>query len=413
MTATPAPAQQPKKLEARIREACRVRHYSLATEKAYVGWYKRFVRFHGLKHPATLGGDCVERWLSHLATDGEVSASTQRQALSAVLFLYRDVLGMDLPWMPNIVRAKQPQRLPTVLTQHDVQRLLAALPRNAAGLIIVLLYGTGMRLTEALRLRVKDLDFTNRAITIRGGKGDKDRTTMLPAALVPALQHQLEARRAQHAVDLARGMVDVELPHALAKKYPNAPREWAWQWLFATADYNRCPRTGAVRRHHIHPKTVQRVMRATVQHIGLDQPCTPHTLRHCFATHLLQARTDIRTVQTLLGHSDVSTTMIYTHTAGMGATASLSPLDLLAAPTGHQAVPGLHAGRQVLPAQAGIPQRHVQLAPAHDAGNLHVAEQPPARRIPALEPAARGLVPKVVFSHGRHVGVAEQAGEPG
>jgi integron integrase len=375
-TKATGPAAKPARLEDRIREACRVRHYSISTEKIYVAWYKRFVRWAGLKHPATLGGDVVERWLSHLATDGEVSASTQRQALSAILFLYQQVLGLKLPWMDGITRAKQPHRLPCVLSQVEVQRLLAALPETSAGLLLALLYGTGMRVSEGLRLRVKDIDFAGRSITIREGKGDKDRVTMLPASLATALQQQLAERHRMHSVDLARGMVDVELPHALGKKYPNACREWAWQWVFATDDYNTCHRTGAVRRHHIHPKTIQRTMKAAVQQARIHKPATPHTLRHSFATHLMQAGQDIRTVQVLLGHSDVSTTMIYTHTAGLGASGTISPLDQLSG-----AAPVLlpQPGRQILAAQAGVPQRHRQVRPAHDARHFHVAEYPSAR----------------------------------
>lgn len=319
---------QPK-LEQRIRDACRVKHYSLSTEKVYVAWYKRFVRWAGLKHPATLGGDAVERWLSHLATDLEVSASTQRQALSAILFLYQQVLGMDLPWLANVTRAKQSQRLPCVLTQPEVARLLAVLPDSAAGLVLRLCYGGGLRLSEGLRLRVKDVDLDRRILTIRDGKGGKDRTTCMPSSLVPVLQRQLAARRKLHDVDLARGMVDVELPHALARKYPTAPREWGWQWIFAAADYSTCPRTGSIRRHHLHPKTIQRAMHESVRRAGLHKPATVHTLRHSFATHLLEGGQDIRTIQTLLGHADVSTTMIYTHVASTGASGVRSPLDAL------------------------------------------------------------------------------------
>lgn len=320
---------QPR-LEQRIRDACRVRHYSLATERAYVSWYKRFVRWAGLKHPATLGGDSVERWLSHLATDGNVSASTQRQALAAILFLYRQVLGMQLPWLDNVTRANQPQRLPCVLTRAEVQRVLQALPNSAPGLILRLCYGAGLRLSEGLRLRVKDVDLDRLTVTVRDGKGGKDRTTVLPAALVAPLSEQLHHRRKLHDVDLARGMVDVEMPHALARKYPNAPREWGWQWIFAAADYSTCPRTGSIRRHHLHPKTVQRYMHGAVRRAGVHKPATVHTLRHSFATHLLEAGQDIRTIQTLLGHADVSTTMIYTHVSSTGASGVRSPLDALA-----------------------------------------------------------------------------------
>lgn len=327
----PPAAPRPARLEDHIRAACRLRHYSIATERAYVGWYKRFVRWAGLKHPATLGGDRVQAWLSHLATDGGVSASTQRQALSAILFLYGQVLGLELPWMSDIVRARQPRHVPCVLSVPEVQRLLAALPRTGAGLALGLCYGCGLRLSEALRLRVKDVDFDRAILTIRDGKGGKDRTTMLPRALEPGLRAQFARRRRMHDVDLARGMVDVELPDALARKYPNAPREWAWQWLFAADDYSTCPRTGAIRRHHLHPKTLQRTMRRAVQAAGIDKPATVHTLRHSFATHLLERGQDIRTIQQLLGHSDVSTTMIYTHVASVGQAGVRSPMDGLVA----------------------------------------------------------------------------------
>ncbi len=322
-------ATKPARLEDQIRAACRVRHYSLATERVYVSWYKRFVRWAGLKHPATLGGDRVEAYLSHLATESQVSASTQRQALAALLFLYRQVLCMQLPWLDNVTRAKQPQRLPCVLSVDEVRRLLAALPRTSAGLALSLAYGTGMRLMEVLRLRVKDVDFERRAITVRGGKGDKDRATILPQGLEAGLRAQFDRRRRQHDVDLARGMVDVELPHALAVKYPNAPREWGWQWLFAASDYSTCPRSGAIRRHHLHPKTLQRTMARARAAAGIAKPVTVHTLRHSFATHLLEQGRDIRTIQTLLGHSSVETTMIYTHVASTGATGVRSPLDAL------------------------------------------------------------------------------------
>lgn len=322
-------ANKAPRLEDQIREACRVRHYSLSTERTYVAWYKRFVRWAGLKHPATLGGDVVQRWLSSLATDGDVSASTQRQALAAVLFLYRQALQLELPWMDDIVRAKQSHRLPCVLSRAEVQRLFGALPHSTSGLILRLLYGTGMRLSEGLSLRIKDLDIERQSITVRQGKGKKDRVTMLPASLVGALQSQIAARRKLHDIDLARGMVDVELPHALHVKYPNAAKEWGWQFVFAAADYSTCPRTGISRRHHLHPKTIQRTMRDSVQRAGIHKPATVHTLRHSFATHLLESGNDIRTIQTLLGHADVSTTMIYTHVASTGASGVRSPLDAL------------------------------------------------------------------------------------
>ena len=324
-----ATTTKPAKLEDQIREACRVRHYSLATERSYVRWYKQFVRWAGLKHPATLGGDRVQAWLSHLATDREVSASTQRQALAAILFLYRQVLGMNLPWLADVVRAKQPVRLPRVLSKTEVRGIVQHLPRTSAGLAVALTYATGMRMCDVLRLRVQDLDFERRVITIRAGKGDKDRAVMLPRSLEVGLQHQLARRAQMHAVDIARGMVDVELPHALAQKYPNAPREWAWQWVFAADDYSTCPRTGAIRRHHLHPKTLNRTLANAARRAGISKHVTAHTLRHSFATHLLEDGKDIRTIQALLGHADVSTTMIYTHVLNRGGRGVLSPLDQL------------------------------------------------------------------------------------
>lgn len=320
-------AAKPAKLEEQIRQACRVRHYSLATERAYVAWYKQFVRWAGLKHPATLGPDVVKGWLQYLSDDREVAASTQRQALAAVLFLYKQVLGMNLPWFADVIRSKQPKRLPCVLSQDESRRLMAATPNSSIGLIIKLIYGTGMRLMEALRLRVKDIDFERQIITVRAGKGDKDRSVMLPRSLSSALREQVARRRRLHDVDLAAGMVDVELPHALHIKYPGAPKEWAWQWVFAAKDYSTCPRTGSVRRHHLHPKTMQRTMHAVVRAAGISKPATAHTLRHSFATHLLEDGRDIRAIQMLLGHSDLNTTMIYTHVARSGACSIASPLD--------------------------------------------------------------------------------------
>lgn len=324
-----APAPKLPKLEDQIRQACRVRHYSLATERSYVRWYKEFVRWAGLKHPATLGGDRVEAWLSHLATDREVAASTQRQALAAILFLYRQVLEMQLPWLDKIVRAKQPQRLPRVLSKPEMAAVIAHLPRTSAGLAVALTYATGMRRSDVLRLRVQDLDFDRRTITIRGGKGEKDRTTMLPRSLEHGLRTQLARRAQMHVIDMGKGMVDVELPHALAQKYPTAPREWAWQWVFAADDYSTCPRTGVVRRHHLHEKTLNRTLATAAKRAGITKHVTAHVLRHSFATHLLEDGKNIRTIQQLLGHADVSTTMIYTHVANTGAAGVSSPLDSL------------------------------------------------------------------------------------
>lgn len=325
------------KLEQQIRDACRVRHYSLATERAYVHWYKAFVRWAGMKHPATLPGDAVQSWLTHLAVDREVSASTQRQALAGVLFLYGQVLGLKLPWMDNIIRAKQPQRLPTVLSSAEVAAVIRCLPRTSAGLAVALVYGTGMRISDVLRLRVQDIDFERRSIVVRAGKGDKDRIVMLPAALARGLQSQLAKRMQMHTQDMGRAMVDVELPHALSTKYPNACREWRWQWVFAASDYSTCPRTGVRRRHHLHPKTLSRTLHSAATKAGIVRRATMHSLRHSFATHLLESGRDIRLIQQLLGHADVSTTMVYTHVSTLGASGCSSPLDAL--PLAQQATP--------------------------------------------------------------------------
>lgn len=322
---TAALAQQPRLMD-RVRERIRTLHYSYRTEQAYTHWVKRFIFFHGKRHPQEMGAAEVEAFLSHLATQREVSASTQNQAMHAVLFLYKQVLGVDLPWLNSITRAKPSKYLPVVLTQVETQRLLAQ-TRGMPGLIVRLLYGTGMRLLEGLRLRVKDIDFERGQITIRAGKGDKDRVTMLPASLASDLRRHLAERRKMHDLDLAKGMADVEMPFAIARKYPNASKEWGWQYVFAAADYSTDPRTGVIRRHHLHEKTIQRHVKEAVARAGINKPAHPHTLRHSFATHLLEAGYDIRTVQELLGHADVSTTMIYTHVLNRGGHGVLSPLD--------------------------------------------------------------------------------------
>lgn len=325
------PAQAPKRLQDLVREAIMVRRYSRRTFDAYWHWIKRFVLWSGKRHPRDMGQAEVGQFLTWLAADQQVSASTQRQALAAVLFLYQKVLEIDIGWVDGIVRAKQAVRLPTVLTVQEVRAMLKQ-TTGTPGLFLRLLYGTGLRLQEGLQLRVKDLDLEQRQITVRSGKGDKDRVTMLPAALVEPLRALLDERRRWHQLDLVQGKASVDLPHALTRKYPNAGRDWAWQYVFATPDYHVNPETGEVRRHHLFDWTIQRAMKAAVRAAGITKPATPHTLRHCFATHLLQAGTDIRTIQELLGHSDVETTMIYTHvigqTAGRGA---VSPLDRITA----------------------------------------------------------------------------------
>jgi integron integrase len=320
----------PKRIEDLMREACAVRHYSRRTFQAYWHWSKRFILWSGKRHPKDMGQIEVSAFLTSLATECKVSASTQRQALHGILFMYQAALGIEIGWVDGIVRAKQPQRLPTVLSVEETAAVLAA-TSGTPGLFLRLLYGSGLRLMEGLRLRIKDIDFTQRQIIVRGGKGDKDRVTVLPAGLIKALQQLLEERRRWHQLDLCKGRASVDLPNALARKYPRAGQEWPWQYVFATPGYHVDPSTGEERRHHLFDWTIQRAMKDAVHAAGISKPATPHTLRHCFATHLLQAGTDIRKIQELLGHSSVETTMIYTHVAGMGGTGVSSPLDMLAA----------------------------------------------------------------------------------
>jgi integron integrase len=320
------PTPRPARLLDRVRDRIRFRHYSIRTEQAYVDWIKRFIRFHGKRHPATMGASEVELFLTDLAVVHEVSASTQNQAQSALLFLYKDVLGEELPWLDGVERAKKPVRLPVVLTREEVFSLLRGL-HGTHQLIGRLLYGTGMRILEAMRLRVKDIEFERRAVVVRDGKGGKDRITVLPEILVIPLRQQLRRAHKVHQRDLAEGFGRVYLPHALARKYPAADRDWAWQYVFPTAARSRDPRSGVVRRHHISDQAFQRAMKQAVRDSGLSKPATPHTLRHSFATHLLESGYDIRTVQELLGHSDVSTTMIYTHVLNRGGRGVVSPLD--------------------------------------------------------------------------------------
>jgi integron integrase len=316
----------PKLLD-QVRDRIRVKHYSLRTEKQYVQWIKRFILFHGKRHPQEMGAAEVKAFLTHLAVEGKVSASTQNQALSGLLFLYKEVLGCDLPWLDNVVRAKQPQRLPSVLTRTEVRAVLARMS-GIYGLMANLLYGTGMRLMECTRLRVKDVDFERGEILIRDGKGAKDRVTMLPESLTGSLQAHLYQRRAWFDDDNRLGKAAVYLPNALAGKYPNAATEWAWQYIFSSGSYSVDPHSGIERRHHIDEKCLQRAMKKAVQASGMAKLATPHTLRHSFATHLLDSGYDIRTVQELLGHKDVQTTMIYTHVLNKGARRVRSPLDM-------------------------------------------------------------------------------------
>jgi integron integrase len=312
-----------------LRERLRYLHYSLRTEEAYVAWVRRFVHWHGRRHPRDMGGPEVERFLSMLANDRGVSPSTHKQALSAILFLYRDLLGVDLPWLDAIGRPPERKRIPSVLTVIEVQRLLQCVAGQPEKLLAQLLYGTGLRLTEGLSLRVKDLDFSRRVIIVREGKNAKDRVVMLPNALVEPLQQQLAQAKLLWLQDRRDERSGVALPHALEAKYPRAGLSWAWFWVFPAAKESTDPRSGVIRRHHVYEQRLQRALKSAAASSGTVKPVSVHTLRHSFATHLLQSGTDIRTVQELLGHSDVSTTMIYTHVLKMAAGTTSSPLDRL------------------------------------------------------------------------------------
>jgi integron integrase len=326
------PALRSQRLLDQVRERVRYLHYSLRTEQAYVHWVRAFVRFHGCtRHPRDMGAAEVEAFLVWLASERKVAVSTHQQALSALLFLYAKVLAMDVPWMQHIGRPQRKRRLPVVLPAPDVARLLALLPGEHR-LVAQLLYGTGLRIAEAMRLRVKDLDFEHRTLIVRAGKGGKDRAVMLPASLLQPLREQLAHARLLWAHDRESRAPGVHMPDALARKYPRAPESWTWFWVFPQDKPARDPRSGVARRHHLHEEAFQRAFKRAAQHAGIAAPATPHTLRHCFATHLLQAGYDIRTVQDLLGHADVSTTMIYTHVLNVGGGGVRSPLDMLMSP---------------------------------------------------------------------------------
>jgi integron integrase len=309
-----------------VRAAIRLRHYSYRTEKAYVDWIRRFILFHRKRHPAEMGGNEVTEFLSHLANEGRVAAATQAQALAALLFLYKRVMNVDLPWLDKVVRARRPKRLPTVLRPEEAQQVIANM-KGVHALIAALLYGSGLRLLEALRLRIKDIDFYHRRVIVRDGKGFKDRVTVLPSSLKSPLQEHLSRVRLLHDQAMRLGYGGVQLPHALARKYPRAQFEWSWQYVFPSVRASADPRTGARRRHHIFEDSVQRQVRQAARRAGIERPVSPHTFRHSFATHLLENGYDIRTVQELLGHKDVSTTQIYTHVMAPGANPVRSPLD--------------------------------------------------------------------------------------
>ena len=333
MNANPHPAANSQGAEAprlieKMRRAIRVRHYSIRTEEAYLGWVNRFFRFHR-RHPKDLEADEINRFLTHLAVHDHVAASTQRQALSAILFLYRNVLKLDPPWIENIVRARQPKRLPTVLSREEVAALLTRL-ENTTKLIVLLLYGTGMRILECLRLRIQDVDFDLGHITIRNGKGQKDRTTLLPDTCSQRLRDHLIHVRELHNQDLEDGFGQVHLPSALDRKYPNAAADWRWQYVFPAGSRGTDPRTNQIRRHHLHESVIQKAVKQAARDARIAKRTSCHTLRHSFATHLLLAGYDIRTIQELLGHKDLKTTMIYTHVLNMnGGKGIISPVDTL------------------------------------------------------------------------------------
>ena len=321
------PANPPKLLD-QVQAVLRTKHYSIRTERVYLDWIKRYILFHDKTHPAQMGAAEVEAFLSHLAVAGKVAASTQNQAKSALLFLYREVLAIELPWLDNVTQAKMPQRLPVVLTASEVKSVLNRLD-GTLWLMASLLYGGGLRLMECVRLRVKDVDFEMRQVTVREGKGFKDRVTMLPESSIAPLQAHLARVKALHDEDVAAGYGAVYLPYALDKKYPNAAKEWGWQYVFPARNLSLDPRSGVTRRHHVDEKSLQRAVKRAAQQAGIAKPVTPHTFRHSFATHLLQSGYDIRTVQELLGHKDVQTTMIYTHVLNRGGKGVQSPLDSL------------------------------------------------------------------------------------
>ncbi len=332
----PAPAsRRPRRLMDRVRSEIRVRHYSIRTAEAYTSWIRRYIQFHR-RHPCDLDGDDLNRFLTHLAVEGRVAVSTQRQALSAILFLYRHVLKTKLDWLDDVVRARQPRRLPTVLSRDEVTAVLSHL-QGTAQLVVLLLYGTGMRILECLRLRVQDVDFDLGHINIRNPKGGRDRVTMLPDSTRDRLSEHLINVRALHNQDLDQGCGSVYLPHALERKYPHADRDWKWQYVFPAGSRGTDPRSGIERRHHLHESVIRKAIYAAARKTGIAKKVSCHTFRHSFATHLLMAGYDIRTIQELLGHKDVKTTMIYTHILGnSGGRGVTSPADILNRPEASQ-----------------------------------------------------------------------------
>jgi integron integrase len=319
-------APTPTRLLDAVKAEIRLRNYSYRTQKAYVEWIVRYIRFHGRRHPNLMGGEEVRDFLSHLAMRLQVSPATQSQALSALLFLYKRVLKVDLPWIDNVVRAHRPKRLPTVLDKDEARRVIAHL-RGDVWLIASLLYGSGLRLLEALRLRVKDVDLHHHRIVVRDGKGAKDRVTIFAAGLAAPLRRHLAKVKLLHEDAMKAGYGGVDLPYALTRKYPHAHAQWGWQYVFPAPRPSVDPRSGTRRRHHVHEQSVQRQVRLAARNANIERPVSPHTFRHSFATHLLEAGYDIRTVQELMGHSSVQTTQIYTHVMAPGKNSVRSPLD--------------------------------------------------------------------------------------
>lgn len=316
----------PQKLMDQVSNALRTKHYSYRTEQTYKDWIKRYILFHQKRHPKDMGENEVRAFIAHLSAERKVATSTSNQALSAILFLYRNVLQMDLSLPPDLANPARPKRLPTVLTQAEAMKVIARM-RGLTALMTKILYGSGLRVMECMRLRVKDLDFENHQIIVRGGKGDNDRVTILPDSIIPDLKHLLQDVKALHQKDLAEGYGETILPNALNTKYGAAIKDWAWQYIFPASQRSTDPYTGRVSRHHLDESVLQKAIREAARNAGIDKQVTPHTFRHSFATHLLQNGYDIRTVQELLGHKDVKTTMIYTHVLQRGANAVKSPLD--------------------------------------------------------------------------------------
>ena len=325
MVSSNSSAKSPRLLD-NVREVLRVHHYSLSTEHSYIQWIKRFIFFHNKRHPKEMGANEITAYLTHLAVNRKVSPSTQNQALSAILFLYKRVLEIDLPWLDNVIRAKRTKRLPVVFTRQEVKALLSQFD-GTRWLIFSMMYGCGFRITECLRLRVKDIDFHYKQIFIRDAKGGKDRVTLLPESLIESLRNHLARVKLLHEQDLTSGFGCVYLPHALERKYPKACREWGWQFIFPANNISKDPRTGIRRRHHIYKQTLQRHLKRAIYNAAIIKPASSHTFRHSFATHLLEDGYDIRTVQELLGHKDVKTTQIYTHVMGKGCNGVKSPLE--------------------------------------------------------------------------------------